>query len=313
MNAIGVTALLGWPLWFAVDRANLEGLMWAVSGAGLCFFFRERYRAAAICIGLAGCIKPFPFAFCVLLLLRRKFADAALAAGIAAAAILGAYVAIGPNPWKAYQDLKPGIALYNKVYIQTIRPVDELRFSHSVLDESKLSAAILETGSFNPAKVNETVQRLRSVQGEGGWRPVRFLAAIYPPIAIAVFVTLIVYVRKAPALNQVTAVALAATALPPNSGEYTLLNLYVPFGAFVIFLVREIATGSVYLNRKTLFGLSIAFGLLFSPLTFLRIYAGAAKLILLLLLSLIFIQTPMPSSYFGDQVDARDTRETVEV
>jgi hypothetical protein len=46
--------------------------------------------------------------------------------------------------------------------------------------------------------------------------------------------------------------------------------------------------------------LAIVYGLLFSPLSFLRVYAGDAKLLLLLALVVVMARTPMPSKYFGD-------------
>ena len=311
MEAIALTALMGWPLWYAADRGNLEGLTWALSGGALCFFLGRRYRAAAVCIGLAACIKPFPLAFCALLLLRRRYWETALAAGITVALILAACIGIEPNPWKAYQDLKPGFGFYSKVYVQSIRPPDEVRFSHSILDGLKLGAVILEARKFNPTALNKAIQR---TSGEDlasrnanpaefkSWPTGRALAKIYPFIALAVFAALVFCARGMPALNQITILGIAAATLPPNAFEYTLLNLYVPFGALVIFLTAELARGRAALTRITLFAILSVYALLFAPLTFLRTYAGVTKLLLILLLLAFFIRTPMPTAYFGDKL-----------
>jgi hypothetical protein len=301
VDAIRLTALLGWPLFYVIDRGNLEGIVWAVTGTGLCFLLRGKSRAAAVCIGLAASIKPFPLAFAVLLVLKRKYREATLAIMITAVLVLAAYIGIGPNPWKAYQDLKPGFHLYNRIYLQTIRPVDEVRLSHSILDGSKLLAAIIHTRSVHPSVLNEQIARLGSI--EAGWAPVRLLASVYPLMALLLFGTAVNCARSMPTLNQVTIFALCATLLPPNSFEYTLLNLYVPFGAFVVFLVRDVATGYTTLRSRILFAIVTIYGLLFAPLSFLRVYAGVAKLLLLILLLVLIIRTPMPSAYFAAERD----------
>ncbi|MGA2896325.1 MAG: hypothetical protein ABSE27_01850 [Acidobacteriaceae bacterium] len=46
--------------------------------------------------------------------------------------------------------------------------------------------------------------------------------------------------------------------------------------------------------------LAVIYALLFSPLTFLMIYAGDAKLLLLLALLFVAARSPMPCTYFGD-------------
>ena len=101
--AILVTAFLGYPLWFTADRANIEGVVWAFSGAGLCFLLRGRYRAASVLIGIAAAIKPFPVLFLLLLLRRRKYKEVALGVVTAGLVTVAALTALGPNPWRAYQ------------------------------------------------------------------------------------------------------------------------------------------------------------------------------------------------------------------
>jgi uncharacterized membrane protein len=110
--AIVTTALLGYPTWYDVFLGNLEGVVWAVAAAGLCFLLRAKYRTAAVLIGIAASIKPFPILFLLLLLRRRRYKEAALGVATAGLVLLSALTALGPNPWRAYQDLKPGVSLY---------------------------------------------------------------------------------------------------------------------------------------------------------------------------------------------------------
>jgi len=49
-----------------------------------------------------------------------------------------------------------------------------------------------------------------------------------------------------------------------------------------------------------LLAFAVIYGLLFSPLTFLMLYAGDAKLLLLLALLVVAARSPMRNEYFGD-------------
>ena len=44
---------------------------------------------------------------------------------IAGLVTLASLTALGPNPWEAYQDLKPGISLYMARYITNLASYDE--------------------------------------------------------------------------------------------------------------------------------------------------------------------------------------------
>jgi hypothetical protein len=93
----------------------------------------------------------------------------------------------------------------------------------------------------------------------------------------------------------------AIAIFPPVAADYTLLHLYLPFGALVVFLTREVATGKVAFSYHSMLALAVIYALLFSPLTFLMLYAGDAKLLLLLALLFVAARSPMRSEYF-DQV-----------
>lgn len=295
--AILVTALLGYPSWYVADRGNIEGVVWIFAAAGLCFFLTSRYRAAAVFLGLAAAIKPFCILFFLLLLRYRKYKEAALGFGTVALLILSALVYVGPNPWKAYQNLKPGVSLYIHRYVTTLAPVDEARFNHSLLDGMKSAALITEMGSIRSRIAVEQVPRL--IARPGGWHPVQVLAHLYFFVAIIGLGLLVVFFYKMPLLNQLIAISAAVTLIPPAAGDYSLLHLYIPFGAFIIFLIKDVASGKVAFPYRSMATLCVIYGLLFAPLTFLAIFAGDAKLLLLLALLVVTAKTPMNSSYFG--------------
>jgi hypothetical protein len=104
-----------------------------------------------------------------------------------------------------------------------------------------------------------------------------------------------------PILSQIAVLAVAIAIFQPVAAGYTLLHLYLLFGALVVFLTREVATGKVAFSYASILAFAVIYALLFSPLTFLIIYAGDAKLLLLLALLMIAARSPMRSEYF-DQV-----------
>lgn len=294
--AIILTAVIGYPLIFALDRANLEGLMWAITGLGLCFLLRGRYYAAAIFIGLSASIKPFAILFLLLLLVRRRYKETAAGIATTGLLVLTALIAIGPNPWKAYQALKPGLAYYNEHYTMALMWPDEARFGHSILDAMKSAALMVDLRGIRPNRSLYEVPRLLSQPG--GWHVARELGRIYPYIALVVLAWILLRSYRLPLLNQMTALAIAAAILPPSSGDYTLLQLYVPFGGLAVFLAREVSEGKAFLSGRSIMALAAIYALLFAPLTFLRIYSGDAKLLLLIALLVVVVRSPMESVYF---------------
>lgn len=295
--AILTTAILGYPLLFTADRANLEGAAWALVGSGLCFLLGGKFRTAAVLIGCGAAIKPFPILFLLLLVRRRKYKEAALGILIPLVATLAALTILGTNPWKAYKDLKVGVASYQEDYVNNLMPVDDFRFDHSLLHGMKSIALCREMGGIRPSLALSEVPRLRAEPG--GWHEARRLARVYPFIAVPALLLLLAASFRTPLLNQLTAIAIAITLFPPMAGEYTLLHLYIPFGALVLFLVRDVATGNATMRVWAMFSFLILYAFLFSPLTLFRVYSADVRLLLLLTLLVLTACIPMDSRYFG--------------
>jgi hypothetical protein len=303
--ALLTTVVLGYPMWFTADRGNPECVVWALSAAGLCLFLRRRDLAAALMIGIAASIKIFPILLLLLLLRRRRYKQAALGLLTAGLLVLAALIALGPNPWKAYRQLLPGVYSHLDIHVNRLDHYEDARFEHSLLDGMKSGAVVLKMRGFHPLDAVTAVEDLRA--RPGGWFAVRWLVHAYPFVAIAGLGLLLAVFYNLPVLNQVTALCAAVSLLPPVSGDYTLLALYLPFGAFLVFLTREVATGNATFPFSSMLSLTVIYALLFSPLTFLMLFAGDAKLLLLLALLVVAARSPMPSAYFGDPADQPST------
>lgn len=295
-GAILTTAALAHPLWFVADRGNVEGVAWAFAAVGLCFLLRGRCGIGAVLIGLAASVKPFPILFLLLLVRRGRYREALLGVVTTGVVTLAALIALGPNPVKAYQDLKPGLERYTATYITNLGYVDQIRFQHSLLDGMKSAALIIEAKSIDPERINQEVDRVRFEPG--GWHVAHSLVRVYPFIAVASLLALLAVFYRLPMLNQLTALAVAINLFPVAAPDYTLLHLLVPFGALVVFLVREVATGKADFSNGAMLTLAVIYALLFAPLTPLRVFAGDAKLILLLILVVAAALCPMRSIYF---------------
>ena len=155
-----------------------------------------------------------------------------------------------------------------------------MRFNHSLLDGMKSAAVTVEMGGIYPVKALVEVTQLRAEPG--GWHGVRPLVRVYPFVLFAGLGLLIAVFYRMPMLNQLTALAVAVTLFPPVSGDYTLLFLYLPFATLLVFLTREVAAGKATISYASMLAFACIYGLLFSPLTFLMLYAGDAKLLLCL-------------------------------
>jgi len=98
----------------------------------------------------------------------------------------------------------------------------------------------------------------------------------------------------------------------PVSSEYTLIHLYVPFGAFLIFLTRDAAAVHVKIKRSIVLTILTLFALLFSPLTFFGTLSGDVKMCLLTAMLIVVSRNPMPSSIFKEiELGIRESHDPI--
>jgi hypothetical protein len=317
--AIAATTVFGFPMWFTVDRANLEGAVALFLGIGLVLFVMRRYWSAAAFIGLAASIKPFPCLFFLLYLRKRLYREGAFGVAVAACSVLAALTALGPNPIVALRGLQPGVERYYNDRIMGVPPREEQRFTHSIMDglksvASELAHALEDRKLIRSGKAATTerpqVETHLSMTIRQGQEPPLIRSSHYAQIhqifllsmfigAVA-FVFVVLRVFRLPVLNQMILISVAITLLPPDAGDYTLLHLYVPFGVFLIFLTRDVATGRVEFKPKQVMLISSLFALVLSPLTFFERFSGDVRMILLVILLIVVGKYPMPSSIFKE-------------
>jgi len=306
--AIAVTAIIGYPLLFTADRGNIEGVVWALAAAGLCCMLRYRYMTGAVLIGMATAIKPFSALYMLLLLARRRYREPSAGAVVCGVLVLASLIWLGPNPRKAYKELSSGMQAYMQRYVTNIGPLEELRSNHSLLDGMKTAALTIHMHRFDPVLARTELKKVRFQPG--GWSVARSLARVYPVVMSGALAMIILVFRRARRLNQLTAVAVAVTLIPFSAADYTLLHLYVPFGAWVVYLTRDVATGRTKPRVGMMFAMAVIYGLLFAPLSPLMLYASFAKTLLLIALLVVCAMEPMKSSYFD--ADLSTTKSAAE-
>ncbi len=70
--------LASYPFQFALDRMNAELILFGFIAVGFIFYVHQRYKVAAIWIGLAAAMKIYPGAFALVFLYKRQYREFAI-------------------------------------------------------------------------------------------------------------------------------------------------------------------------------------------------------------------------------------------
>ena len=234
---VGVLALLAYPVLFAVDRGNLEMLVFILLAAFFWLYYARRSPWAWLPLGLAIAAKYYWVTLLVLLLLDREWrqaawtAAAALVGTIAAAVILSAV--------SGYSLLRVGASLFDTLggHVDLIGSVRIASHSHSLW-------------SWVTAYNQWTFYGLFPLP----------LQRIYTLLVVLVFVLVVRRLVRGGLADwqKATALMVCALVLPFESKDYNLINLLLPLSMFVAVRRTGPATWVV----------ASLFGLLFIPLDY---------------------------------------------
>lgn len=72
--------VFSWPIYFAIERGNIELLLWLGVAAGMWFYLRNQWWLAAVFLGLTAAFKLYPVLCLALFLPAKRFKE--LAAGV---------------------------------------------------------------------------------------------------------------------------------------------------------------------------------------------------------------------------------------
>jgi hypothetical protein len=291
-----VTLLTPFPLVFLLDRGNLEGLIWFLVMLGIWLFYRTSYYSSAIVLALAASMKIFPALLFLLFIAKKKYSAFAVASLTVVLITIVALAGVGPTLKQAALDSSLSGGMLTTTYIVGFRPW-EIGWDHSIMAAIKQALYLLSRlrhVTHDPSKLFIQVPGIQAAVTAYG---------VLAPLSFA-----ILYWRRVfslPILNQLIVLLLLSVLLPFVSNEYTLVHVYVAWGAFLIYLYQDVRKGRVQFKKWVVAAILICFAVIFSPQSYWVFgYADTlggqikmAAMVTLLGLMLVF---PMPSSGLGD-------------
>ncbi len=277
-----------WPLWVLFDTANIEGLVVTLVGLGLIAFTRRHWRIAATLIAIAGAMKIFPLALLALLLSKRRYKEFAGALALAAALNLASLAILGPTISEAQRQITAGLSVVTTGdALAATSPGPDTNHSLYTVVRYAVLLAHHRHPHGTPAQPELDTAMLRP--------------AYTAYLILGAFAAIALYflrIRHLPILNQILALTVCATTLPPLSRDYTLLHLLVPFGLLCIYAASQAE------RVRGLTAAFAAFAFIFTAGTYLsaglsltsQFRAVALLALLALVLKLPFAWSPLDTS-----------------
>jgi hypothetical protein len=281
--AVGVSLLLSLPLMFAMERANMEPIVWLVQILAVAAFVMRRNMTAGLLMALAASMKLYPALLLLLLLSRKKYKELAVSIAALVPITLVALWIVGPSVRQANADIAAGMAILAKADVfQMLMP--DLGFDHSLFSFVKQAIRIRFPGDF------------ARIQAAVAWAAIPYALAAGMAFAALYWFR----IRKLPMLNQLVALCILSTLLPPIALEYTLIQVYIPWAVFLMFLVRD----RVSIPFPAAAGILGCFAFVFAPAAYLSGtyvgFGGQVKACAMLAIVLVLCRYPLPSSVVDD-------------
>jgi hypothetical protein len=281
-----VTAATSYPFYMLMDRGNIEGLIWILLALGLAAFAADRNWLAAFLIGAAASMKPFPGLLLLLLLTRRKYKEFAFGGVTFVVINLAAMRALTGSIVESWNKLSSGFSGFAQNWVYAYRP-REIGIDHSLFSVLK---QIVHLKQKYP-QLDHTMESIHLV----------YFVLVFGSFAVAY----LLYFRKLPILNQLFLLVIASTLFPYVAYDYTLVQLYLPWGAFLIFLCSDVASGRANLTQSQAMRILLPCTVVFTPQTYVILVkgincGGQIKALALLALMHAALTIPMPTSVFGE-------------
>lgn len=222
---------------FMIERGNIELVVCILVFLGFFFYLRRRHNLAATLLGVAASIKIFPVIFFGILLHRRRYGALALAVGVAIVSDIFATWFAGPTFLIAFHGFNQTVTNYQQSYSIPARVAD-VGMDHSFYAFTKVIGHLLG---------------------------LPYQTWLHPYYLIAGLLTLGLFFGRAwrmPLANQVLFIVIMAVGLPPNSFNYTLVYLYVPWAILCLVTFTAARNGVAVAGLTAYF---VCLALLFAP------------------------------------------------
>jgi Glycosyltransferase family 87 len=284
---IGFSLVSSYPVWFLLDRANIEGVLWLVTLSGTVALLHRRPILAASFFAIAASMKVYPGILLLLFLVRRQYKALAIAILVAGCTIAASLYFIGPTIPAAYVKFGPAVTFVQENYIARYTNL-EIGIDHCAFSVLK------QILYFKYRSADAVAARLLKLE------------LPYAIAAVAVFTAAFWFrLRHMPVTNQFIAYIGCAVLLPFLSYDYTLIHLHLAFAVFLLYIVRDLAEERAALPRWHLLSILFCFAIIFTPQTYLVLgivagIGGQVKALAIGALIILAMLKPMPSSRFGE-------------
>lgn len=208
------SVLFSYPMYFTLNRANLEFFVWVFSAIGVLCFLKDKPWLSALFLGIAGGCKIYPFFYLGLFLVRKKIWQPVCALAVGVVLNIISMYAVAGNFAAGRKGISNGLESFRQTYVLHRRCL-ESGLDHSIFGFIK--------GAMTHVPHPERLATILSIY-----------LAIAGTLALLVF---FLRVRKLPVINQVLFITVACITLPPLSSDYTLLHLYTAWIMLVMFAV----------------------------------------------------------------------------
>jgi hypothetical protein len=266
---ISTAFLTSYPLWYELKQANMEIFVWCLVATGIWCFLSGRGSVAAVCFGVAGAMKIFPFVYLGLFLARKQYRQFALSLAVSVLVTIPALWLVYPHIPESWRLTNAAVAQFGPLESLQIHP--ETGSDHSVFALIKCGVRLLFAHPLSS----------------------RLLTAYLATAAVGGLALYIFLIRKAPIINQVLCLCVASISLAPTSFDYTLMHLYVPWALLILFAERPENAHRYVPGLRAAF---CCFAVLFAPESEIILYAhsfgGQFKCLVLIALFVIGLIYP---------------------
>lgn len=272
------TLITSYPYLFLLQRWNVEVFVWLPSMFGIWFFCTGRYRAAALCFGVATSLKLYPFMFFGLFLPRRKYGAMALGAATAILITVVSLWWIGPTLSAAFAWNSAQLQAFSK---QFSGGVVALGYDHSFFGLLKFSML--------------------------HWR-MDFATFSRPYTAVAACISVVLYftrIRHMPLANQIIVLSILSVCLPPVSFDYTLVSLY---GAVLMLCVMSLQAQKKGTRVPALTMYLVLFALVLTPESYIvwseARYGAQLRCFVMIVILVMALRKPLPEFLVDEALPA---------
>jgi hypothetical protein len=230
--------VFSYPIFFELDRGNIELYIWGMSALGILSIFRKRPWLAATLLAFAGACKGYPYLYLGLLFPLKHYLQIAYSIALGLLLNLFSLWFIADNFALGKLGIASGLARFHSLYMLVTRP-DATGLDHSFFG---------------------FIKRFWTLSTD----QMAHILPIY--LGIAALIALAAYffrVFRSPLTNQVIFLSIATITLMPTSYDYTLLHLYS--GWVILVLVAFDAWRTQRMTPRGLWPAFVCYILLMSP------------------------------------------------